>query len=977
MATPQYAYDEDPYGDNPKNRVTGERHTIAPVNGKAFNYFIPKFAPFHRRGFVLRNVVNGVVSNTPLTATTDYYFAFRYDQMILAGGMAPIYGAIVMNDPQFAGTLEAEYQTLGGQYTLSTTQIATIMANTVLDPRQVQWSAVSGAPTTVPAVPHKHNAMETMIGMDSVVDTLYVIIDQLAMGFNKAYQMVSEHMQDHNNPHRVTAQQVGVDGNGSLIPATEDEARAGVDNNKYMTSLRTYQQAQALVIPLIDAHKADKANPHGTTKAQVGLGNVDNYLTASTTEAEAAVATNRFMTPAAVKAAMLYNVPIIMQTHTDDFSNPHQVTKAQVGLGNVPNYAVATLQQAQNGTDNTTFMTPYLVAQAISSGASQGLSAHVNDKNNPHGTTKAQVGLGNVPNYLQATVAQAQAGTDNASFMTPYLVTQAITTQAGQMLSNHVTDYGNPHQVSKAQVGLGLVQNYGIATDADALAGTSNAMYMTPYLVSLMMARGSDASLTGHLNDFNNPHKVTKAQVGLDLVENYGIASAAQAIAGTDNGTYMTPYLVSQAIQNTSPQLMTDHIADLDNPHKVTKAQVGLGNVPDYPAATTADIADLTNFQALVTPGDLKTFMVGTVQGAITQAVQGVSKDSLSLGEVENMGVATLADMHARKKKYVGAQAMEDRIVELAGVNPIYTQSGDLYAAISGRYPYEYTFLRQHFIGSPWVGDSQGIRPSVVPAAYNYVWELLSSYATTPASFTGNVTVGAASALALVVAVSPRYDDTQGEMIVYAEILGPSMVFKAVDSRSGTVTTVASVPAVTITKLTGTQAWRIDKTLDTDGSVMGMRVTVGGQAITLDLATITTDFDRDMEFEPAVGFGVQASANTAYFTVNGAAWLPRNLFLVDLSKRRTAYKFNGTAWAAATYQDAANITYTGSWYYNRFNGESFGAFSESEVVPLRGKRLLSSEEITVTETYDGIKLSLAGTVKSDLALGTKDITMDI
>lgn len=976
MATPQYAYDEDPYGDNPKNRVTGERHTISPVNGKAFNYFIPKFAPFHRRGFELRTVVNGVVTGT-LKPTSDYYFAFRYDQMILAGGMAPIYGAIVMNDPQFGGTVEMDYTTLGGKYTLSTTQIATILANNQLDPRSVQWTAVSGAPSTVPAVPHKHNAMETMIGMDSVVDTLYVIIDQLASGFNKAYQMVSEHMQDHNNPHRVTAQQVGVDGNGSLVPASEGEAVTGLDNNKYMTSLRVKQQGVALIVPLIDAHKADKANPHGVNKGQVGLGNVDNYLTASVTEAEAGVATNRFMTPAGVKAAMLFNVPVIMQTHTDDRSNPHGVTKAQVGLDKVQNYAIATNQQAVNGTDNASYMTPYLVAQAITSGASQGLSAHVNDFNNPHKVTKAQVGLSNVPNYAQATLAQAQNGVDNGTFMTPYLVAQAIVSQAGLMLNNHVTDYGNPHQVTKAQIGLGLVQNYGIATDNEAIAGTSNALYMTPYLVALALARGADASLDGHIKDFGNPHKVTKAQVGLDNVQNYTIASAAQAIAGTDNATYMTPYLVAQAIENTSPLLMTQHIADLNNPHGVTKAQVGLDNVPNYPAANAADIADLTNFNALVTPGDLKTFLDGTVQGVVNQAVQGINADSLSLGDVENMGVGTLEEIHLRKKKYVGATVLEQRLAEIAGVNPIFTQSADLYDAISPRYPFEYTFLHQNTFGSPWQGDSVGIRPKVVPSVMNYVWEPLSDYATTPAYLAGNVTVGSATALGIVVAVAKPYDTTEGNWLLFADILGPTVSFSLLDTMTGAVTAVTSIASVSITKLTDTAAWRVDKVTNVDGAVTGMRVTVGGNAIEADLETITNASGATTDFEPAIGFAVTCAANNTYFSVVGATWLPRNLYLVDLTKNRTTYKFNGTAWSTGNYVDAVNLTYAGSWYVNRFNGESFGATSPSEVLQVQGKRLLSSEEITVTETYDGIKLSLVGTVKSDLALGSKDITMDI
>lgn len=976
MATPQYAYDEDPYGDNPKNRVTGERHTISPVNGKAFNYFIPKFAPFHRRGFELRTVVNGVVTGT-LKPTSDYYFAFRYDQMILAGGMAPIYGAIVMNDPQFAATVEMDYTTLGGKYTLSTTQIATILANNQLDPRSVQWTAVSGAPSTVPAVPHKHNAMETMIGMDSVVDTLYVIIDQLASGFNKAYQMVSEHMQDHNNPHRVTAQQVGVDGNGSLVPASEGEAVTGLDNNKYMTSLRVKQQGIALIVPLIDAHKADKGNPHGVNKGQVGLGNVDNYLTASVTEAEAGVATNRFMTPAGVKAAMLFNVPVIMQTHTDDRDNPHGVTKAQVGLDKVQNYAIATNQQAINGTDNASYMTPYLVAQAITSGASQGLSAHVNDFNNPHRVTKAQIGLSNVPNYLQATLVQAQNGVDNATFMTPYLVAQAIVSQAGLMLNNHVTDYGNPHQVTKAQIGLGLVQNYGIATDNEAIAGTSNALYMTPYLVALALARGADASLDGHIKDFANPHKVTKAQVGLDKVENYAIASAAQAISGVDSDVLMTPYLVAMAIANSSPDLMTNHIADRANPHRVTAEQVGLGNVPNYPAATAAEVAAMVTFNALVTPGDLKTFLDGSVQQRIQQGIQGITRESLNLGSVENLPVGTMQDIIDRKRRYVTADLLQERLERVAGVNPIFTQSADLYAAISSRYPFEYTFTRQNTYGSRWQGDVNGVRPTVTPATKSFVWELLSEYETTPATLSGTVVVGTSTALSIVVAAAPPYDDTEGSWLVYADILGPSVSFSVLNTRTGVVTPVSTIPAQTITKLTGTAAWSVTKVVDGDGAVTGMRVTVGGKSIEVDLETLFNASDTTNEFEPAIGFAVQSTAATTYFKITPNAWLPINLTLVDLTKVRTAYKFNGTAWSAGNYGDAVALTFAGNWYVNRFNGESFGAVSPSEVLQVQGKRLLSSEEITVTETYDGIKLSLAGTVKSDLAMGTKDITMDI
>lgn len=44
----------------------------------------------------------------------------------------------------------------------------------------------------------------------------------------------------------------------------------------------------------------------------------------------------------------------------------------------------------------------------------------------------------------------------------------------------HISNTQNPHSVTKAQVGLGNVPNYASATDADALAGTANNKLITP-----------------------------------------------------------------------------------------------------------------------------------------------------------------------------------------------------------------------------------------------------------------------------------------------------------------------------------------------------------------------------------------------------------------------------------------------------------------------------------------------------------------
>lgn len=119
-----------------------------------------------------------------------------------------------------------------------------------------------------------------------------------------------------------------------------------------------------------------------------------------------------------------------LSAHIADQSNPHNTTKAQVGLGAVQNFGLATTQEAVDGLINTAYMTPLRVAEAINFRVG-GLGAHVTRTDNPHNTTKTQVGLGNVDNYLTASLAEAEAGTRNDRFMTPFLVRRAIIAYMG------------------------------------------------------------------------------------------------------------------------------------------------------------------------------------------------------------------------------------------------------------------------------------------------------------------------------------------------------------------------------------------------------------------------------------------------------------------------------------------------------------------------------------------------------------------
>lgn len=94
-----------------------------------------------------------------------------------------------------------------------------------------------------------------------------------------------------------------------------------------ITDLDKYTKAQT-DLKFTD-HNNLTNNPHNVTKAQVSLGNVENL---SVVDLFATPQAQAFATDAELQA-----VSLASSTHISSTLNPHNVTKAQVSLGNVPN----------------------------------------------------------------------------------------------------------------------------------------------------------------------------------------------------------------------------------------------------------------------------------------------------------------------------------------------------------------------------------------------------------------------------------------------------------------------------------------------------------------------------------------------------------------------------------------------------------------------------------------------------------------
>ncbi|TKF64254.1 hypothetical protein FCV55_20985, partial [Vibrio sp. F13] len=271
-------------------------------------------------------------------------------------------------------------------------------------------------------------------GVASNATTITLLSERVAQNESDIAALFEDfgtHIADYENPHQVTAAQVGAATTGALAAHVGD-----TDNPHEVTPV----QIGAATSAALSAHTGDTDNPHEVTAAQVGaapashVSDTDNphSVTAEQVGAVSEEALQEHLddveNPHAVTAAQAGAAPA---SHVTDETNPHAVTAAQVGAATTGALAAHT-----GDTENPHSVT----AGQIGAATSAALTAHTGDNENPHEVTAAQVGAATT-----GALAAHTGDTDN-----PHAVTAA---QVGAAPASHVTDETNPHNVTAAQVG--------------------------------------------------------------------------------------------------------------------------------------------------------------------------------------------------------------------------------------------------------------------------------------------------------------------------------------------------------------------------------------------------------------------------------------------------------------------------------------------------------------------------------------------
>jgi len=409
---------------------------------------------------------------------------------------------------------------------------------------------------------------------------------------------IDAHVADTNNPHQVDKADVGlgnVDNTADLakpISALQAEVfalKAPLDSpaltglptgptaplGTITTQLATAEFVQAAInaSPSTDLsdeladHLADTANPHGVTAAQVGLGNVANLAPAALPISDATqIALNAANSNIATVAGEL-------DLHEVDHNNPHLVTAAQVGLGAVDDTA-----DMDKPVSNATQAAINAAVAGVGGGTiASDLADHLADTSNPHAVDAADVGLAlvdNVPDASKPVSAAQQAAINIAS---------AAAAAAQGDIDAHAANTSNPHAVDKTDVGLGNVDNI-----APADLPVSNPTQAAINAAVAGVGAGTIADdLAAHVADTDNPHAVDANDVGLGSVDN--TADLAKPVSPAQQAAIN----VAAAIGTAAQADIDGHQANVSNPHTVTKAQVGLGSVANL-APAAMPISDAT-----------------------------------------------------------------------------------------------------------------------------------------------------------------------------------------------------------------------------------------------------------------------------------------------------------------------------------------------------------------------------------------------
>lgn len=323
-------YAEDLYCSNPSNLITNEVQTLQTPGLDDYYFIIPYAAPYYVETLKVMNHATGVAYKEGEDYVIGHYFVDAMQSL-----KRPIAGSIRFLKKSIAGNARLQYHTVGGQWGFSAQAILEELSNKQLNPIIRSWEQIDGLPARFPTIAHDQS-VDSLVGSTEIqeaIEGIAAAVEAAAAGSSQS------HIDDRNNPHQVTKAQVGLGSVVNLPLATLAQALQTTFAGGYMTPQTTYHAINNFALAPLNTHIGRTDNPHGVTKAQVGLALTPNLALANASQAIDPLNNAALMSPygtalmiqAYMPTDRLDQLELALNTFIARRDNPHQVTAAQVG----------------------------------------------------------------------------------------------------------------------------------------------------------------------------------------------------------------------------------------------------------------------------------------------------------------------------------------------------------------------------------------------------------------------------------------------------------------------------------------------------------------------------------------------------------------------------------------------------------------------------------------------------------------------
>lgn len=208
-----------------------EVRTLNAQTADGFYFVVLKDAPFYEDGFIATSIG---VDGRQLVKGVDFIFTHYFPE----GSKATrknIYGGILIQDRNIAGEIRFEFQTVGGQFTQPSINILEEITRQSNNIRFVTWGEIANVPQGFAPIDHTHESSD-VTGFDSVIGELQnirtVLVEKLQGGSGGSTGTgLAAHI---SNPTAHTAAQVGLGNVPNWLPADYVDYNNSI-NTKFAT----------------------------------------------------------------------------------------------------------------------------------------------------------------------------------------------------------------------------------------------------------------------------------------------------------------------------------------------------------------------------------------------------------------------------------------------------------------------------------------------------------------------------------------------------------------------------------------------------------------------------------------------------------------------------------------------------------------------------------------------------------------------